>query len=96
MIGAAWSLFAPLPDRLEGFLIALAGGALIVSIMSDPVDRAAPPLPYLVLALSLLAGAGAFMRLDRLVKRRRGAGSGTALLLSLRLVAAQGLGPLGG
>lgn len=85
LLGAAWGLFAPLPERLEGFLIALAGGALIVSIMSELVDRAAPHIPYLVLALSLLAGAGAFVLLDRLVKRRMGAESGGGLLLSVTL-----------
>ncbi|WP_370206396.1 ZIP family metal transporter [Pararhodobacter marinus] len=85
LIGAGWGLWAPLPKRLEGFLIALAGGALIVSIMSELVDRAAPHIPWLVLAASLMAGAGAFVLLDRFVKRKLGAESGGGLLVSVTL-----------
>ena len=119
LIGAGWGLFAPLPERLEGFVIALAGGALIVSIMSELVERAAPHLPFMLLALSLLGGAAAFVLLDRQVKRRMGAQSGggvvaaslatevfpkaykedshaTGFAIALGLVAAQGLGQLGG
>ena len=85
LIGAAWGLWAPLPARLEGFLIALAGGALIVSIMSELVERAAPHIPWAVLATSLIAGAGAFVLLDKFVKRKLGAESGGGLLVSVTL-----------
>ena len=32
LIGAAWGLYAPLGKRTEGFLVALAGGALLLSV----------------------------------------------------------------
>ncbi|MCB1388421.1 MAG: zinc transporter [Rhodobacteraceae bacterium] len=85
LVGAAWGLFAPLPERLEGFLIALAGGALIVSIMSELVERAAPHIAFPVLAASLIAGALAFVALDRFVKQKLGARSGGGLLVSVTL-----------
>ena len=85
LIGAAWGLWAPLPERLEGFLIALAGGALIVSIMSELVERSAPHIPWIVLAACLLAGAVAFVLLDSFVKRKLGADSGGGLLVSVTL-----------
>lgn len=85
LIGAAWGLWAPLPERLEGFLIALAGGALIVSIMSELVERAATQIPWLLLAASLMAGACAFVALDKFVKRKLGAQSGGGLLVSVTL-----------
>lgn len=104
LIGAAWGLFLPLPERLEGFLIAMAGGALIVSIMSELVQPASRHIAFPTLAAALLAGAGLFVLLDRFVKRRLGAESGGGLLVSVTLdgipenlalgVALIGAGPL--
>ena len=34
VVGAAWGIYGKLPERLEGFLVALAGGALLLSVGS--------------------------------------------------------------
>ncbi|MDY6963947.1 MAG: zinc transporter, partial [Pseudomonadota bacterium] len=43
--GALWGAYGKLPDRLEGFLVALAGGALIVAIIEEMVNPAVEVLP---------------------------------------------------
>ena len=35
ILGAAWGIFGKLPQQWEGFLIALAGGALIYSLIAE-------------------------------------------------------------
>ena len=58
MAGAAWGLFGKLGRRTEGFLVALAGGALIVSIVSELIEPALERTPtYAALGVVLL-GAG--------------------------------------
>lgn len=104
ILGAAWGLYGPLSDRAEGFLVALAGGALIVSLMSELVEPASKHIPYPALALALMLGALGFVLLDRQVKQRLGGSSGGGLLLSVTLdgipenlalgVALIGVGPL--
>lgn len=85
LIGAAWGLFAPLSEKTEGFVIALAGGALIVSIMSELVEPASQHISFAILAAALVLGAGLFVLLDIYVKRRLGADSGGGLLVSVTL-----------
>ncbi|MGC8202014.1 ZIP family metal transporter [Aliiroseovarius sp. PTFE2010] len=85
LIGAAWGIFAPLSEETEGFVIAVAGGALIVSIMSELVEPASHHLTFLSLAAALVFGASLFVLLDRFVKRKIGAQSGGGLLVSVTL-----------
>lgn len=33
LLGAAWGTFWPLPSALKGFIVAMAGGALILSVV---------------------------------------------------------------
>ena len=35
LFGAAWGIWGRLPEKLEGFLVALAGGALLLSVTSE-------------------------------------------------------------
>lgn len=102
--GAAWGAYGKLPPELEGFIVALAGGALIVSAVLELIDPATKIAPLWAVAACVLTGAAAFTGLDRLVKRRFGSSSGGGLLAAITLdgipenlalgVALIGAGPL--
>ena len=102
--GAAWGVYGTLPAALEGFIVALAGGALIVSAVLELIDPATEVAPIWAVVGSVLVGAGAFTALDRLVNREFGSDSGGGLLAAITLdgipenlalgVALIGAGPL--
>ncbi len=102
--GAAWGAYGKLPSELEGFIVALAGGALIVSAVLELIDPATDIAPLWAVAACVLGGAAAFSVLDRLVKRKFGSDSGGGLLAAITLdgipenlalgVALIGAGPL--
>lgn len=77
--GAAWGIFGKLPERLEGFLIAAAGGALIVSVVSELIEPASNNAPLIWVMASLMAGATVFIGLDYAVKDKLGSGGGGLL-----------------
>lgn len=74
--GAAWGIYGRLSAPVNGFIVALAGGSLIVSAVLELVEPATDVAPFWTVGASVLAGAGAFVALDRLVKRRLGSNSG--------------------
>ena len=102
--GAAWGAYGNLSPELEGFIIALAGGALMVSAVLELVDPATKVAPIWAVSACVLAGAVAFTLLDKFVKRRFGSDSGGGLLAAITLdgipenlalgVALIGVGPL--
>lgn len=102
--GAAWGVYGRLPAELEGFIVALAGGALIVSAVLELIDPATDVAPVWAVGACVLAGATAFSVLDRLVKKKFGSQSGGGLLAAITLdgipenlalgVALIGAGPL--
>jgi zinc transporter, ZIP family len=102
--GAAWGIYGHLPPRLEGMIVALAGGALIVSVVLELVDPATKVAPLWAVVAFVLVGAGAFVMLDVAVNRRLGSTSGGGLLAAITLdgipenlalgVALIGAGPL--
>lgn len=102
--GAAWGIYGHLPAELDGFIVALAGGALMVSAVLELIDPATDVAPLWAVGGSVLAGASVFSWLDRLVKRRFGSDSGGGLLAAITLdgipenlalgVALIGAGPL--
>jgi len=102
--GAAWGAYGKLPSEVEGFIVALAGGALIVSAVLELIEPATAVAPLWAVAACVLAGAAAFTGLDRLVKHRFGSKSGGGLLAAITLdgipenlalgVALIGAGPL--
>lgn len=79
LAGAAWGLFGPLPKRVEGFLIATSGGALIVSVVSELVEPASENAPLLWVMAALMLGAVVFLVLDYFVKQKFGGGGGGLL-----------------
>ncbi len=85
LLGAAWGIFGKLPTKLEGFLIALAGGALIVSALSELIEPALEKTSLLLVVLSVAGGAIAFTVADKLVATKMGEDSGGGLLASITL-----------
>ena len=102
--GAAWGAYGHLSSGLEGFIVALAGGALIVSAVLELIDPATDVAPLWAVAACVIAGAAAFSGLDHLVKTKFGSNSGGGLLAAITLdgipenlalgVALIGAGPL--
>jgi len=85
LIGALWGLYLPLSKSWEGFLIALAGGALIVSVMLEMVEPAGQVLSFAALAASLAAGALCFTLADWFLSEKMRAAGGIGLLLAITL-----------
>ena len=105
LIGAAWGIYGKLGHQTEGFLIALAGGALIVSLTEELIIPATENVaPWWALGTVLL-GALVFTGLDYLVDEHWGPDSGGGLLAAITLdgipenlalgVALIGTGPMG-
>jgi len=104
IVGAAWGVYGKLPAKLEGFIVALAGGALMVSAVLELIDPATEVAPFWAVVASVLAGAAAFSGLDRLIQDKFGSDSGGGLLAAVTLdgipenlalgVALIGAGPL--
>lgn len=85
VIGAAWGVFWSLPTPVEGFLVAVAGGALLVSAVLELIDPATEVTSLWWVALSVMAGATTFTVLDRAVDAKWGADSGGGLLAAITL-----------
>ncbi len=85
MLGAAWGIFWKLPEEVEGFLIALAGGALIVSALSELIEPALAKSSLTLVVSSVAAGAVVFTLADYLVERKLGEDNGGGLLASITL-----------
>jgi ZIP family zinc transporter len=104
LLGAAWGLHAPLGKRLEGFLIALAGGALVLSLVSELIEPAIEKSNLPVATGGIAAGALVFAVVDYLIDEVWGSDSGGGLLAAITLdgipenlalgVALIGAGPL--
>lgn len=83
IVGAAWGLFGRLPDRTEGFLVAMAGGALIVSVMTELIEPASDHLPLWGLAMAVAGGAVLFTGADALLERHTEGSEGSGLMLAI-------------
>ncbi|WP_375691577.1 zinc transporter [Pseudooceanicola sp. LIPI14-2-Ac024] len=83
IVGALWGLYGRLPAPLEGFLIALAGGALIVSVMEELIRPALDTLDFALLAACVAAGALAFTVADRWLQHSTEGNEGAGLLLAI-------------
>ena len=56
--GAAWGIYGKLPERLEGFLVALAGGALLLSVTTELIEPSIETASVFHAMLGVAAGAG--------------------------------------
>ncbi len=85
VLGAAWGLFWPLPDAVKGFLVALAGGALIVSVVSELIEPSLEGGSTITVLAFVAVGAVVFTGLDHLVDEVWGNDSGGGLLVAITL-----------
>ncbi|WP_294076198.1 zinc transporter [Sphingomonas sp.] len=85
LAGAAWGIYGRLGPRLEGFLIALAGGALILSLVSELIEPAAREVPLHWAMGGVAMGAISFALLDYLIDEVWGGDSGGGLLAAITL-----------
>lgn len=103
--GALWGgIYGSLSKKTEGFLVALAGGALLVSALLELINPALENNSVYITLAVVFIGATTFTGLDYLVKKKWGNNSGGGLLAAITLdgipenlalgVALIGAGPL--
>lgn len=85
LVGAAWGLWGGVRERTEGFLIALAGGALLISVVTELIEPAIERSSILVAMIGVAAGAASFSALDYWIDERWGGQSGGGLLAAITL-----------
>ena len=85
LLGAAWGIYGSLSKELEGLLVALAGGALIVSAVLELIQPATKQTNIWAAFALVFAGAVVFSVLDYFVKERWGSSSGGGLLAAITL-----------
>ncbi|MBT0607952.1 ZIP family metal transporter [Aequorivita echinoideorum] len=85
IVGAVWGIYGKLSGSTEGFLVALAGGALMVSAILELIEPASHQAPLMYALASVLMGAFVFCILDYYVKRKFGSGNGGGLLAAITL-----------
>lgn len=85
VLGAALGIYGNLPDRVEGLIVALAGGALMISAVLELIEPASHVAPFWAVSALVLAGAVIFAALDHLIKERGGGNSGGGLLAAITL-----------
>lgn len=85
VLGAVWGIYGSLPDEVEGLIVALAGEALMISAVLEPIEPATHVAPFWAVAALVLGGAVVFAALDHLIKQRWGGDSGGGLLAAITL-----------
>ena len=85
LVGAAWGVWGKLPKVLEGFLVALAGGALLLSVTSELIEPSLEKSSLLVVGLAVAAGAIVFTLADYAIDEKWGSDSGGGLLAAITL-----------
>ncbi len=104
LLGAAWGVYGRLSESVEGFVVAVAGGALIISAVLELIKPATEQTSIWASFAFVLIGAIVFTGLDYLVKKKGEANQGVGLLIAITLdgipenlalgVALIGAGPL--
>ncbi|HTG39230.1 zinc transporter [Sphingomonas sp.] len=85
LIGAAWGIFGKLRPGVEGFLIAVAGGSLLVSLVTELVEPSIDESGIWTALAGLAAGAMVFAAVDYWIDEKVGGDSGGGLLAALTL-----------
>lgn len=85
IIGALWGLYGRLPSWLEGNLLAVAGGALMISVVIELVQPAVTDSGVWVAAAFAMLGAVIFASVDYLLDEKLNADGGSGLLAAITL-----------
>lgn len=80
IIEALWGIYGNLSKSLEGLLVALAGGALLVSALLELIILALEKNSVPITLTTVFVGAITFTLWDYLVKEKWGSSSGAGLL----------------
>lgn len=83
LFGALWGVYGKLSDNVEGFIVAMAGGALIVSVMAELLEPASEHVALWALLSMFGAGAVVFTAVDVWIDSRIGQDSGGGLLAAV-------------
>jgi len=83
--GALWGLFGRLRARVEGCVVGVAGGALLLSLVLELVQPAIGRSSMLVAVLGVSTGAGLFAIVDWLIDEKWGPQSGGGMLAAVTL-----------
>lgn len=83
--GAAWGVYGRLSERVEGFLVALAGGALLLSVTSELIVPSIDHASVFHAMLGVAAGAVTFALCDYWIDEKWGDESGGGLLAAITL-----------
>ncbi len=85
VVGAAWGIYGRLTERLEGFLVALAGGALLLSVTSELIEPSIEKSSVFHAMLGVGAGALVFAVCDYWINEKWGSEGGGGLLAAITL-----------
>lgn len=85
LLGAVWGIYGRLSPRTEGVLIAVAGGALVLSLVSELIEPASQKVALPWAMGGVAAGAVMFAVLDWVVDEYWGSDSGGGLLVAITL-----------
>lgn len=85
LAGAAWGIYGTLPQSLDGFLVALAGGALLLSVTSELIQPSIDKSSLWIAASGVAVGAIVFAAADYLIDQKWGSSSGGGLLAAITL-----------
>lgn len=85
VIGALWGLFGELRSRLEGIIVALAGGALLLSLVLELIQPSIEKSSMITAVLGVLVGAALFSVTNYLIDEKWGPDSGGGMLAAVTL-----------
>lgn len=85
LIGALWGVYGRLSKPVEGFMIALAGGALLLSLVTELIQPARETSGMGLALAGVAAGALVFTVIDWWIDERWGNRSGGGLLAAVTL-----------
>ena len=83
LVGAIWGVFGHLSDPLEGFIVAMAGGALIMSVIGELVEPSIRESTIWVVIAGLAVGATLFSAADYWIDKKLKSGNGVGLLAAI-------------
>lgn len=85
VVGALWGVYGKIPDWLDGFLVALAGGALLLSVTSELIAPSIERGSLVIAGIFVSLGAVVFSGANHLIRKRWGTDSGGGLLAAITL-----------
>ncbi len=83
--GAAWGIYGRMGDTTRAFLVALAGGALVLSLVTELVEPSVERSSLAMAMMGVAAGAVVFAVVDYLIDEYWGPDSGGGLLAAITL-----------